>query len=216
MIRSSPPLIDVASEKYLRFEEEIERNLHAINFGRALFEARDEEFPQFSAKINNTEYVNLLVYVENAVVAEMLFGVTRLWERTRNSLSIPNFVKEFDWGSWDNGLKEDRWRSERLKAKCRLSEIVDTFVESDTWRSLRVSRAEGFAHSVLEAGERTKMNESRSAQQSDIDEAHNLAIEAWNCALMACRSIDNHSFPRNQERRLANIFYQSQPDLRPS
>ena len=209
-----PKDCSVSPEKFKEYDAVIRDSIFRVNMARALFEARDEEFSELAKKLGKSTYTSFLELVEDAVMLEQVMCVSKLWERTNASRSIPKFVDEFDWDCLQSQIAGTRWESERCKAIQRLNEITDGFMFSDGWRSLRVTRAEGYAHSLLEANERMKMAAPYGADKDEINRAHDLAIEVWNCVDMACFSIGARYPNRNQLKKLAKKFYQSQPDLR--
>ncbi len=200
-----------SKDEYL---QAIEESVNTAIACRAFLKAYVKKTPEMKRKINNTKYANVHNLALIAIEQDLLLCVTKVWDRAKDTLSLPNLVTENEW----RGLRKSIIANleKRIEAKIRLEAVVNCYTNSDQFRSLLVTRAEGFAHKVKVsfARERSKMADPKSASLGDIYLGLDIAIEALNLAALA---LDNAGYSKGQSgkqfQRISEQYLDFVPDL---
>ncbi|WP_457648328.1 AbiU2 domain-containing protein [Profundibacter sp.] len=166
----------------------IEQNIFQALAARAYFKMQAEMHAEIAEKIDNTHYTNVYNLLSGALQSNLLLCVTRIWDKAADAHSFPKLQNAIDWGMLEKSLAGDRWEKARKSAISEFQKSVKEFLESEVYRALLVSRAEGVAHSVENSREREKMTEPRGAILGDLYNALDVSIIAFNQVSLALNS----------------------------
>lgn len=194
--------------EYGTYETSLEANISTALACKQFIQAHMQNDARLHEKIDNTKYANVINLLLNAVQQDMLLSATKIWDKGRDTISIPNLLGGYNWDLLRKKPNKIQERRDQLNTQ------VADYLGSDSLKSLFVARAEGFSHNVDSSFERKKMEVPRPATLEDIYCAIDKAIEYWNeFQLLTNNSVTNYLKLREGFLPIANEFFESIPDI---
>lgn len=149
---------------------------------RAYLEVWRKKTPEVREKVDGTIYANGFVAIGNAAVLGLIMSITRIWDTNPDVHSLPTLLSIIDTKEFREELAGDPNKEARLSALRECCDEVRRFLETDQYRAMFVSRAEGFAHNIDVSRERKKMKNPKLAKMGEVYDVIDFSCRVFNLA----------------------------------